>query len=94
MLWLFEKMTPEEIEAVRKEKEEAAMRAVEEKRKAVVETISSLVTQGDMRSMLQDLFATGMKGPRAGARSSDLKLELMPNDVKLEGSNNYMSWSS
>ena len=86
-------MTPEEIEAARKE-EKATMWAVEENRKTVVETTSPLVTQGDMRSMLQDLFAAGMIGPRAGAGSSDLKLELRPNDVKLEGSKNYLSWSS
>lgn len=43
------------------------MRAVEEKKNVVVETISPLVTQGDMISMLQDLFATGMIGLRAGA---------------------------
>lgn len=86
-------MTPEEIEAARKEEKEATIRAVEEKRKAVIETTSPLVTHGDMRSMLQDLFAAGMIGPRAGAGSSDLKLELMPNDVKLEGNKNYLSWS-
>ena len=45
-------MTLEEIEAVRKEKEKVTMRAVEERRKATVETTSSVVTQGDMRSML------------------------------------------
>lgn len=35
----------------------------------------------------------GLIGPRAGAGSFELKLELMPNDVKLKGSKNYLSWS-
>lgn len=83
-------MTPEEIEATRKE-EEATMSTVEENRKTVVDTTSPLVPQGEMRSILQDLFAADMIGPRVGAESSDLKLELMPNDVKLEESKNYLS---
>jgi hypothetical protein len=32
----------------------------------------------------------GMIGPRV---LPELKLELMPNDVKLEGNKNYLSWS-
>jgi hypothetical protein len=43
--------------------------------------------------MLQELMEMGVVGPRIGAGSSDLKLELMPNDVKLEGSKNYLSWA-
>ena len=35
----------------------------------------------------------GVFGSKIGVGSSDLKLELMPNDVKLEGSNNYLSWA-
>lgn len=66
MLQLFEKITPEKIEVVRKEKE-AAMKATKEKRNAVVETTFTLVTQGDMRSILHDLLATSMIGPRADA---------------------------
>lgn len=52
MLQLFEKMTPEKIEAARKEVEEAAMKATTDKSKTMVESNSSLVMQGDMRSML------------------------------------------
>lgn len=29
---------------------------------------------------------------KLGDGSSNLKLELMPNDVKLEGNKNYLSW--
>ena len=46
-----------------------------------------------MRSMLQDLLAMGMIGPRVATGPSELKLELMLNDVKLERSKNYLSWS-
>ena len=86
-------MTAEEIETARKEEEEAAIRAVEEKRKIVVKTTSPPVMQCDMRNMLHDLFTMGIISPRASAGSSELKLKLMLNDVKLDGSKNYLSWS-
>ncbi|XP_052140004.1 uncharacterized protein LOC127759822 [Oryza glaberrima] len=54
---------------------------------------SSLVTKGEMKSLLQDLIATGMMGPRIGGASPEIKLEQMPNEVKLEESQNYLSWS-
>lgn len=32
-------------------------------------------------------------GVKSNTSSPELKLELVPNDVKLEGNNNYLSWS-
>jgi hypothetical protein len=34
-----------------------------------------------------------MIGSRMAVVATELKLKLMTNDVKLEGSKNYMSWS-
>lgn len=87
-------VTPEEMEATRtKAEDEATMKVAKDKRKTVVQATSMLIMQGDMRSILNDLLATGMIGSRADAGSSELTLELMPNDVKLEGRRNYLSWS-
>ena len=88
-------MNPEEIEAAKKAEEEIVRKAAE---KSIVSMDggsgeSSLVTKGEIRGILQDLITMGLIGPRAETRSSELKLELMPNDVKLEGSKNYLSWS-
>lgn len=44
----------------------------------------------EMRSMIQGLLEMGLIGPRVARK---LKLELIPNDVKLEGSKNYLSWA-
>ena len=44
----------------------------------------------EMRSMIQGLLEMGLIGPR---EARELKLELIPNDVKLEGSKNYLSWA-
>ena len=46
-----------------------------------------------MRCMIQELMGLGLIGAKANAGPSELKLELMPNDVKLEGSKSYLSWS-
>jgi len=35
----------------------------------------------------------GLIGAKASTGATELKLELMPNDLKLEGSKNYLSWS-
>jgi len=43
-----------------------------------------------MKSMIQGLLEMGLIGPR---EARELKLELMPNEVKLEGSKNYLSWA-
>ena len=43
-----------------------------------------------IKSMIQGLIEMNLIGPR---EVRELKLELIPNDVKLEGSNNYLSWS-
>jgi hypothetical protein len=46
--------------------------------------ISKSEMRSEMRSMIQELLEIGMIGPRVA-------LELIPNDVKLEGSKNYLS---
>jgi hypothetical protein len=43
--------------------------------------------------MIQELMGLGLIGAKANTGTSELKLELVPNDVKLEGSKNYLSWS-
>jgi hypothetical protein len=45
--------------------------------------------KSEMRAMILELLEMGMIGPKP----HELKLELMPNDVKLEGSKNYLSWA-
>jgi hypothetical protein len=47
----------------------------------------------EMRSMIQELMGLRLIGARANTGTSELKLEPVPNDVKLEGSKNYLSWS-
>jgi hypothetical protein len=47
----------------------------------------------EMTSMIQELMGLGLIGAKANIGTSELKLELVPNDVKLEGSKNYLSWS-
>lgn len=46
-----------------------------------------------MRSMNQELMGLGLNGSKVNTSLPELKLELVPNDVKLEGSKNYLSWS-
>lgn len=53
---------------------------------------SFFTTKGEMSDILQDLIAMGLIGPKTGARSLELKLELMLNDVKLQRSKNYICW--
>jgi hypothetical protein len=45
--------------------------------------------KNEMRTMILELLQLGMINPKP----HELKLELMPNDVKLEGSKNYLSWA-
>src|SRR6266540_4418763 len=77
-------MSPEELKAKRKADEEAA--------KGEGSTARSEM-RSEMMHMLKELMGMGVFSPRLGASSSDLKLEIMPNDVKLEGSKNYLSWA-
>ena len=49
--------------------------------------------KSEMRSIIQELLEMGMIGSRVANVVPELRLELMPNDVKLEGSKNYLSWS-
>ena len=57
------------------------------------EAATKLITKSEMRSMIQELMGLGLIGAKANTGPSELKLELVPNDVKLEGSKNYLSWS-
>ena len=88
-------MSPEELEAMRKEDERATLEIVA--RKSGGEGSEDMVTKGklrnEMRSMLQELMAMGLLGAKMRAVQPDLKLEIMPNDVKLEGSKTYLSWA-
>jgi len=46
--------------------------------------------KNEMMSMIQGLLEMNLIGPR---EVCELKLELIPNEMKLEGSKNYLSWS-
>jgi hypothetical protein len=56
-----------------------------------------VITKSEMRSeircMIQELMGMGLIGSKINTGPSELKLELVLNDVKLEGSKNYLSWS-
>jgi uncharacterized membrane protein YgcG len=87
-------MSSEEMEAKRKAEEAEAKRKAEETGGS---GDGSLVTKSEMisgmRSMIQELMGLDLIGGEANAGPSKLKLELVPNDVRLEGSKNYLSWS-
>jgi hypothetical protein len=57
----------------------------------------SLITKSEMRSemrcMIQELMGIGLIGSKISIGPSKLKLELVLNDVKLEGTKNYLNWS-
>nr|ABG22577.1 hypothetical protein LOC_Os11g45899 [Oryza sativa Japonica Group] len=52
-----------------------------DERKEVVDT-SLLVTKGDMKDLLENLMKMGMIGPRNVVGVSEMKLELMPNELR------------
>ena len=81
-------MSPEEEAAKRKE-EEAATKAAS----GDSEVVTKSEMRSEMRCMIQELMGMGLIGAKVNASPSELKLELVPNDVKLEGSKNYLSWS-
>jgi hypothetical protein len=85
-------MSPEETEAKRLE-EEAKRAMIHGDKEEEDPLITKSEMRNDMRSMIQELMGLGMIGPKTLPISSELKLELVPNDVKLEGSKNYLSWS-
>jgi hypothetical protein len=74
-------MSAEEVGAKRGEEE------------AVTKPITKSEMLSEMRSIIQELMGLGLIGDKANTGPSELKLELVPNDVKLEGSKNYLSWS-
>jgi hypothetical protein len=86
-------MDPEEL-AAKKREEEEGRKASAGKHSGDGSGGDPLITKSElkseMRSMIQELLEMGMIGSRM---APELKLELMPNDVKLEGSKNYLSWS-
>jgi hypothetical protein len=90
-----EMLSPEE--EAKKLAEEAARKAANEQHSSSKNEEDPLITKNEMRSemrcMIQELMGLGLIGPKAVSRPSELKLELVPNDVKLEGSKNYLSWS-
>jgi hypothetical protein len=89
-------MSSEDLETRRFE-EEAAKRAANEQHGSGKSEEDPLITKSEMRNemrcMLQELMGLGMIGSKMVSGASELKLELVPNDVKLEGSKNYLSWS-
>jgi hypothetical protein len=58
---------------------------------------NSVITKSEMRSanrcMIQELMRMGLIGSKINTSPSELKLELVLNDVKLEGGKTYLSWS-
>jgi hypothetical protein len=86
-------MSPEEAEARRLEEEAEKRAMIHGDKKEEDRLITKSEMRNEMRSMIQELMGLGMIGPKALPISSELKLELVPNDVKLEGSKNYLSWS-
>jgi hypothetical protein len=76
-------VNPEEMEARKKEDEMNAGGSGD----------NSLITKSEMRCMIEELMGMGLIGSRVSTCPSELKLELVSNDVKLEGSKNYLSWS-
>ena len=47
----------------------------------------------EMRCMIQGLMEMGLLTPKIMSGLPEVKLELVPNEVKLEGSRNYLRWS-
>lgn len=86
-------MSSEETEAKRLEEEAEKRAMIHGDKKEEDPLITKSEMRNEMRSMIQELMGLGMIGPKTLPISSELKLELVPNDVKLEGSKNYLSWS-
>ena len=78
-------MSPEEIGAKRKEEEAATAGGSG--------GITKSEVMSEMRSMILELMGLGLIGTKTNTGVPELKLELVPNDLKLEGSKNYLSWS-
>ena len=77
--------------------EEAARKAASEQSGGTKGEDDHLITKNEMRNemrcMIQELLGLGVIGPKVMTAPPELKLELVPSDVKLEGSKNYLSWS-
>ena len=76
-------MSPEEIEAKRKEEEAATAGGSG--------GITKSEVMSEMRSMILELMGLGLIGTKTNTGVPELKLELVPNDLKLEDSKNYLS---
>lgn len=76
---------------------EATLKALAEQQCSGSSGTDSLVRKSEMKSemrcMIQELLEMGMIGSKPVIAPSELKLELVPNDVKLDCSKNYLSWS-
>jgi hypothetical protein len=86
-------MSPEEAEAKRLEEEAGKRETIHGDKKEEDPLITKSEMRNEMRCMIQELMGLGMIGSKTLPISSELKLELVPNVVKLEGSKNYLSWS-
>jgi hypothetical protein len=78
-----------DTEAQRKAEEEAEKAAQSGGKSGGDPLITKSEMHNEMRSMIKELLEMDMNGPRV---APELKLELIPNDVKLEESKNYLSW--
>jgi hypothetical protein len=89
-------MSPIEFEAKRLEEESAKRASIEQHgsgKSGEDALITKIEMRNEMRCMIQELIGLVVIGSKMMAKPSEFKLELVPNDVKLEGSKNYLSWS-
>jgi len=84
-------MSPEEIEAMEKAKAEKEKGTAGGSGGDLPITKSEMMSE--MRCMIQGLMEMGLLTPKVMSGLPEVKLELVPNEVKLEGSRNYLSWS-
>jgi hypothetical protein len=77
-------MSPEEAEAKRLEEEAGKRETIHGDKKEEDPLITKSEMRNEMRCMIQELMGLGMIGSKTLPISSELKLELVPNVVKLE----------
>jgi hypothetical protein len=76
-------------EAKRKAEEEANKDSTQGSKSGGDPLITKSEMKNEMKSIIQELLEMGMISPKV---APELKLELIPNDVKLEENKNYLSW--
>jgi len=84
-------MSPVEIEAMEKAKAEKEKGTAGGSGGDLPITKSEMMSE--MRCMIQGLMEMGLLTPKVMSGLPEVKLELVPNEVKLEGSRNYLNWS-